>query len=506
MKIVDVLLRQQSYITIDHISKELQVSNKTIRNDLILVGEWLAEQQLTLIKKTGVGIYIEGSMEDKLHILERIGEKNNTVIDYSPTARKIFIGMQLCAFDNCRIYELSNQLYVSRATIHKDILALDEILATYKIHLHRKNNNGLSMEGKERHIRNFLLELMFRDNGYQLFLKIVRNNDYACDGTLVFPGLEVTDDEIKDFMGCILSSNNSYINSLTFSSLILVLLRLFVIYLRIQDHHYVNLSSDFLKELQIEPFYDEARALCDRIGNHFRMPFPEIEIRYLQVYLLSLQSSEALNARDKAEAKQLCDLLLHSWSEQLHLPFDQDAKLRVSLYSHMCPAITRFRHGIPNENPMLSDIHTLYAKTFDVTANSIRCIEEHFHCQVSDDEIGYLALHLAASIERMKQPLSTLLIAHGGEGAGNLLKEKINAHIPEVSILSLESFFSIYEKNLNEIDLIITTIELNMTTSVPIVQINSLLHDYDIQRLRDIVKQYYNIKNDPLNFKMALHK
>ena len=31
---VDVLLKQDSYITIDKISEELAVSNKTIRNDL----------------------------------------------------------------------------------------------------------------------------------------------------------------------------------------------------------------------------------------------------------------------------------------------------------------------------------------------------------------------------------------------------------------------------------------------------------------------------------------
>ncbi|MCB6289109.1 helix-turn-helix domain-containing protein, partial [[Clostridium] scindens] len=71
---------------------------------------------------------------------------------------------QLSAFDSCRIYELSEQLFVSRATIHKDILSLTKDLETFKIALHRKNNNGISMEGKEKNIRNFLLELMLRDN------------------------------------------------------------------------------------------------------------------------------------------------------------------------------------------------------------------------------------------------------------------------------------------------------------------------------------------------------
>lgn len=505
LKIVDVLLKQNSYITIDTISEELQVSNKTIRNDLQLVGTWLSEYQLTLIKKTGVGVQIEGTKANKLHVLQHIQEKNNTVNDFSPQARKIYIGMQLCTFDNCRIYELSKQLFASRATIHKDILALNGFLTTFNIQLHRKNNNGLCIEGKERNIRNFLLELMLRDNGYSSLVEIIRDNQYTCDGSLIFPGLETTDDELKDFIDCILSSNNTYINSLPFRSLVLVLLRTFITYQRVQEHHYVDLSQAFLNELVSEPFYKDTQAICDRIGNHYRMKFPEVEIRYLQVYFLSLQNSDDLNSLDKATAKQLSDLLLHSWSEQLHLPFDHDNALRIALFSHLCPAITRFRHGIPNENPLLPEIYNLYHRTFEVAKHSISCIEEQFHCTLSDDEIGYLALHLASSIERMKKPLNTILVTHNGVGAANLLKEKITAQVPELIITSQETFFSIYEKDLSKTDLIISTLQLQLKTTVPFIQVNSLLHDYDIARLKDTIKEYYNQKNDPLNFKMALH-
>ena len=74
MKIVDVLLKQDSYITIDKISEELAVSNKTIRNDLQIVDQYLEENNLKLIKKTGVGIRIDGKVRDKLHVLESVRE------------------------------------------------------------------------------------------------------------------------------------------------------------------------------------------------------------------------------------------------------------------------------------------------------------------------------------------------------------------------------------------------------------------------------------------------
>lgn len=505
LKIIDVLLKQDNYITIDAVSSALQVSNKTIRNDLQVVDEWLCDNHLKLIKKTGVGIKIDGERDVKLRIMDSIKEKSDTLVDFSPQARKIFIGMQLLAFDNCRIYELSNQLYVSRATIHKDILALSEDLKTYKIRLNRKNNNGISIEGTERKFRNLLFDLMLHDNGYQKLIDIVRNKQYVCDGSFVFPGLEVSDDEVKDFVDCVLSANNKYINSLNFQSLILIIFRMFITFLRTQERHYVKLSDTFLQELEKEPFYEDIVNLTDRLANHYRMIFPDTEIRYMQVYFLALQNSSSLPVKNKEEALHITNQLIQSWKEQLKLPFDQDESLKKALYTHMCPAIMRFRHGIQDKNPLLTDIQTLYKHTYTIAKNSVACIEKYFSCKVSREEIGYLALHLAASLEKMKQPLKAILVVHGGPGAANLLNYKL-MQIPEMKIISVETYFSIHTANIDMADIIISTTSLQLHMDIPILQINSVLHDYDILRLHDIIKDYYKTLNDPINFKTAVHK
>ena len=51
LDVIKILLEHDDYITINAISKRLQVSNKTIRNDLKQVEEWLKENDLTLVKK-----------------------------------------------------------------------------------------------------------------------------------------------------------------------------------------------------------------------------------------------------------------------------------------------------------------------------------------------------------------------------------------------------------------------------------------------------------------------
>ena len=70
--IVSILLRKNDYVTIDSISKELKVCNKTIRNDLVTLDNWLREMSLDLDKKPGVGVAILGDEDIKLRILNLI--------------------------------------------------------------------------------------------------------------------------------------------------------------------------------------------------------------------------------------------------------------------------------------------------------------------------------------------------------------------------------------------------------------------------------------------------
>lgn len=183
LEIIRILLQQSDYITIQTITETLLVSNKTIRNDLATVADYLQENQLSLEKKTGAGIRINGGEEAKLILLKKISQKNRQLVNYSPKARKIYIGLRVInCEENCRIYELASELYVSRATIHKDLSCLAEMLPDYHLQLIRKNNNGICIEGKERHFRDLMFDLMLEDNGYHSFVRIVSGNGLSLQG------------------------------------------------------------------------------------------------------------------------------------------------------------------------------------------------------------------------------------------------------------------------------------------------------------------------------------
>lgn len=160
LDITQLLLEQDGYITISAISQRLNVSNKTIRNDLNQIADWLADSNLVLVRKTGVGIAISGEKSAKLSVLRQLQKKSRESIDYSPQARKAYIQMKLLTSPAYRICNLASDLFVSRTTIHKDLVSLAPSFESYKIRLNRKNNNGVSVKGSEKNHRKMLVDLM----------------------------------------------------------------------------------------------------------------------------------------------------------------------------------------------------------------------------------------------------------------------------------------------------------------------------------------------------------
>ncbi len=501
LDIVRLLLDHDDYITINDISKELKVSNKTIRNDLWQVDEWLKENGLSLLRKTGVGIKIEGKSEAKLDVYRSIKEKSDMNIAFSPEARKIYVGIKLIMEGTCRNFELANELYVSRATIHKDILGLIPIFKEHKIIVNRKNNNGVSVSGSEKNFRSLLSDFLYQSNGFAAFSKMVKNTDFECTGLFPFPPIDFNDDEMKEFLKVLEDANNEYIHNLLFTSLIQVLLHIFVSFIRISEGHYITLSPEFIKELDSQPFHKEAKEVTRLLSKHYHIEYPESETYYLQVFFISMQNS-GINQNDEidsAEAKRITMDLIDEWQRMLGYPFDQDFKLIEAIYNHLCPAITRFKHGIQIENHLINDIEMMYRHSFKIVKKSMHLIEERYNCIVSDEETGFFTLHLAASINRMKKPLNTLLISLESIGAVNLLFDKLITQFPEIDIKEVKDSIDIKTEDLKDIDLILTTTDLKLATSIPILTIGTLLNDQDVARLKKIVRVHYRKKNDPVD-------
>ena len=197
--------------------------------------------------------------------------------------------------------------------------------------------------------------------------------------------------------------------------------------------------------------------------------------------------------RDSTIAKEL----ISCWENDLKIPLTKDSKLLCSLRSHLNPAITRIKYGLPLNNPLLSDIYDTYPNTFKTVKRSAYIFKRILDVDINDDEIGYLTLHLACSIDRLKEPLKTVVVCHSGVGACELLLNKLNFEFNELKVIALKSATSLASFSLSGVDLIISTVPLDIDSDIRNITINPLLTKSDMLRLKVVIKEIYSQKNSP---------
>lgn len=66
----------------------------------------------------------------------------------------------------------------------------------------------------------------------------------------------------------------------------------------------------------------------------------------------------------------------------------------ITLIDHISLFMEREKKNISFENPLLMDIRHIYKKEYELAKKARHIIENHFDIRVSDDEVGFLTLHI----------------------------------------------------------------------------------------------------------------
>src|SRR5699024_1993752 len=132
------------------------------------------------------------------------------------------------------------------------------------------------------------------------------------------------------------------------------------------------------------------------------------------------------------DMKQLLMLALDKIEEELNLDIKHDQELKMGLGLHLKPAINRNKYGMKFRNPMLADIKKNYPLAFEDGVIAGLSIESKIGIEINENEIGYLALHIGAAIERRKYksgPKRCLIVCASGLGTAQLIYYQVQALI-----------------------------------------------------------------------------
>ncbi|MGF7060467.1 BglG family transcription antiterminator [Brassicibacter mesophilus] len=506
-EIVNVLLNAGSPLTIDKISKELNVSNKTIRNDLKNIEEYFDTKALgRIVKKPGVGIWIETDVKGKRLIEKMIDKSVMYIQPFSTEQRRLYIIKRLLrANKRITMQQLAEELYVSRITIYKDLEEAEDWLLKYGLKLNRKQKSGIEVTGDEKEWRKALADLLVilkHAENTHLFktdkVKGLSNTRLSSQNYIqlkeLIPDIDIQ--KIEDTLVEVEKKLEIVFTDESFNSLVS---HIAISLKRIFQNKAIQFKEELTQVVKQNEQYNAAKYICSRLEKEFRITIPESEIYYISIHIMGAKKQYNYDKDIMHDVLQNIDPNIVSLSKEiisltgsiLSVDFSNDKKLFTGLLLHLQPAVNRLRFGLSLRNPLLGDIKSNYPSVFGAAWATSVLFEKYLGVKVNEEEIGYIAIHIGAALERIDANIRAIIICGSGIGTSQLAAIRLKKAMNDLEIIDIISAKDIEKISEKSFDIVITTIPFEFNNK-PTIQVNPLIMDRDIDELKRFIN---NIKN-----------
>ncbi|ORX23272.1 transcription antiterminator BglG [Thermoanaerobacterium sp. PSU-2] len=503
IEIIKILLSRDEPIVVDELAEKLNVSNKTVRNDLKNVEKYLDEKGLKLLKKPGTGIIIEGPENKKLDLSTELSNASKFMEPFSPEARKNYILRRLFMSNkNITIKELAEELYVSKVTIHKDLELVEEWLSKYNLKLIKKTNYGIEISGDEENWRNAAASLIVSNKG-QDEIKELLYEDYT--GRIDYKTLmrlkELIDIDYKKLEKIVSNMESRLEFRFSDEAFVSLIIHIAISMERLRRNKDIRLSADVLNKLKRHEEYDIAEKAAKEIEDNFGVRLPDSEVGYILLHILGAKMQQNKLDDIDIEIKEdenidiavtMAKEIIKIAEKALSVDFSEDNQLLNGLILHLKPTINRLKYGLTLRNPILNQIKENYPDIFGVAWMTSTVFEKYIGKKAGEEELGYITLHLGAAFERAKKPLRALVVCSSGIGTSQLLAVRLERWFRNIEVVDIVSSLSLNDVMSDNVDFIISTVSVE--SNKPVINITPLLTQSDIKKLENFIDEYYESK------------
>lgn len=506
LQIIKLLIDANKVLIIKDISEKLNVSNKTIRNDLKIAEKMLLENDLKLIKKTGVGIYIEGDEKAKLKMLSNIKNQKTFDSQYSSRDRQLYILSKL--FSNTKeittTTSLQNELFISRPSVYKDLEKVNEWVSERDIKLEYTRKNGILLKAGEKRIRKAIMDLFLLSEEYdEIFDMIERfnNSNNANYASINFFSYSQKEDilgiDYHKVNKIILKLEDCFHVKFTSTDLTRLTIMYAIAISRMLEGKFVEMKDKTLKNLQELNKYEKMVEVVKEIQKEFKLNIPREEIGYLFGITIVCKThfeekdwniNEEMLVINKIVAKEIIELTKDAYNI-----YDENTFYN-GLVHHLKSVTNKIKYNLDFYNPIMNEIRKNYSDAFQIASKSKSIFEEYYNYSIPMDEMGFIALHIAAAIERSKKPLSAYVIYHSSYSEVKLMIEILKNNFNQFEAKKIIPLSMFEEVKDEDIDLIITTKKIEGFDGDEIV-LPTILKQEHLQKFSKIVKDVYEREN-----------
>jgi transcriptional antiterminator len=138
------LLQSDRPLPASILASRLAVSPRMVLYNLPAVEAWLKDQNLVLVRRRKVGLFIEAEPEQRRALVDQIRSQNSLAYAPSTQERERLVALLLLTTPGAvYIQTLCDQYLVSATTISKDLNVVSEQMEKHSLNLSRRPNSGL---------------------------------------------------------------------------------------------------------------------------------------------------------------------------------------------------------------------------------------------------------------------------------------------------------------------------------------------------------------------------
>lgn len=473
------ILKDGKYHTSLELADILNISDRTCRKYIKILSEILIKKNVEIESKPRFGYLLKDNNISENELFHNEVKK----IPNSANDRLIYLINKLISEDRyIKLFDVSEEIYTSSKTLSQDLKKVSELLENYNLFLERKPYYGIRLQGNEIDIRNFHIDVLE---------KRLNENDIEDDVKLKI--VEIAENISINFRGKNIKISDISLQNLAIS---------FYVTLNRIDKNY--LIEDII-ENEDELFKvkkGEIKACINDLKNIFNLKkdMSETDIDYLTIRFMTTETMtySSIKNLDVKDIQKLIEDIFFYINVTFKIDLSNDEMLYKNLYTHLIALVIRLRFGIKTQNPLIDDIKKNIPFEYNLSQYVCSRIGEKYSKELSEDEVGYIAviLHMAKEINKRNRKKNILLICPSGRGISKFLtytfKNSFSEYLNEINACGLSDLKYI---NLDEIDIVFSLVDDKLNINKPVYKIKYFLNSDDLENIKKILddnKEYVN--------------
>ncbi|MDO4168315.1 MAG: PRD domain-containing protein [Lachnospiraceae bacterium] len=469
------IIELDEYHSANVLAKQLGVSEKTVRNRIKELKVVLKEHGGDIVSKARFGYKL--IMTDEKKFKSFLQEESEQYIPETSQERNQFLLKYLIELDGyVKMDDLSEMLYISKSSLSRSIRSVEKIMNQYGVELERKPNYGIRVIGDEFDIRRLLCTYFIKRKSFE---DIRLENEEKLmwmakhiHGLLVKYDIHLTEVAFDNF--------TDYV---------------YVGVKRMCENHFLKLDITNFSEIGIKE-RGFLKELVTAIETEYNVQYTRDEENYILLYLAGKQRIGTAVENDynfviREEIDQLALDMIATIKQEYHMDFQKDFELRMILNQHLAAMDIRIRYGLPLTNPMIAEIKKEYALPYEMALQATRVLTEYYQTEISEDEIGYIALVFALALEKkdsIKNKVSILVVCNSGKNFLKLMKHQYERSFDDyLDKIYVQDVFGLEKFDFSLVDYVFTTVPITKEVPCPIFEVGVFLGDNDLMAIASLL-------------------